>query len=103
MLSFVYDIADLYKAEITIPIAFQMAAESEENIESRIRHACRDRFHETKFLKRIVPDIQQALDVPIDETELEDIYNYDEAAPGGLWNPDFNATGGGKNWADEEE
>lgn len=103
MLSFVYDIADLYKAEITIPIAFQMAAESAENIESRIRHACRDKFHETRFLKRIIPDIQRALDVPIDENELEDIYNYDEAAPGGLWNPDSAILEGGKNWADEEE
>jgi CRISPR-associated protein Cas1 len=30
-LSFVFDIADLYKAEISIPIAFDIAAESEDN------------------------------------------------------------------------
>lgn len=103
MLSFVYDIADLYKADITIPIAFQTVAEGEENIESRVRHLCRDKFHEEKFLKRIIPDIQQALDIPIDENELDEIYNYDEAAPGGLWNPDSDFAEGGKNWADEED
>ncbi len=103
MLSFVYDIADLYKADITIPMAFQTAAESVENIESRVRHLCRDKFHEEKFLKRIIPDIQRALDVQIDEEQLDEIYNYDEAAPGGLWNPDSDISEGGKNWADEEE
>lgn len=103
MLSFVYDIADLYKADITIPMAFQTAAESVENIESRVRHLCRDKFHEEKFLKRIIPDIQRALDIQTNEEELDEIYNYDEAAPGGLWNPGSDISEGGKNWADEEE
>ena len=103
MLSFVYDIADLYKADITIPVAFETVAESEFNVESRIRHCLRDKFHSERFLKRIIPDIQEVLDVPISEDELEEVYDYDEAAPSGLWNPDSKLSEGGKNWADEEE
>jgi len=34
MLSFVYDIADLYKTEISIPVAFTVTAESESKLES---------------------------------------------------------------------
>ena len=30
--SFVYDIADLYKAEVTIPIAFEVAAQAPEDL-----------------------------------------------------------------------
>jgi CRISPR-associated protein Cas1 len=37
--SFVYDIADLYKAEITIPIAFEIAAKQPEDIGSSTRHS----------------------------------------------------------------
>ena len=32
--SFVYDIADLYKAEVTIPIAFEVAAQAPEDLPS---------------------------------------------------------------------
>ncbi len=59
-LSFVYDIADLYKTEITIPIAFQ-EGQAPAAVESRTRHACRDRFRETRLIKRIIPDIMEVL------------------------------------------
>ena len=62
-LSFVYDIAALYKADITIPIAFATVAESEEKVESRVRAACREKFKETKLLQRILPDIDELLDL----------------------------------------
>lgn len=70
-LSFVYDIADLYKTEITIPLAFETVAESPESLESRVRLACRDRFRQTRLLSRILPDIDQLLQVPSEETEDE--------------------------------
>ena len=50
ILSFVYDIADMYKADITIPLAFSVVKESEQDLESRVRHRLRDAFHETRFL-----------------------------------------------------
>ncbi|MFN6964553.1 MAG: type I-E CRISPR-associated endonuclease Cas1e [Pyrinomonadaceae bacterium] len=99
MLSFVYDIADLYKAEITIPLAFEMVAESELDLESRIRHALRDRFYEERLLQRIVPDLEKALDVKTDDAELA--FDLDEAAPGDLWDGDGSSSvPGGVNWAD---
>ena len=61
MLSFVYDIADLYKADVTIPMAFKLVAEDEHNLETRIRRACRDAFYEGRILQRIIPDIERAL------------------------------------------
>jgi CRISPR-associated protein Cas1 len=60
-LSFVLDIADLYKTEIGIPIAFDVAAQSEEDIGSRTRRALRDRINETSLLSRCVDDIKRLL------------------------------------------
>lgn len=69
MLSFVYDIADLYKTEITIPAAFETVAESELKTESRVRALCRARFKEARLLQRILPDIDDLLDIPEDVEE----------------------------------
>ncbi|MFC8899489.1 type I-E CRISPR-associated endonuclease Cas1e [Streptomyces cinereoruber] len=60
-LSFVLDIADLYKTDIGIPLAFDVAAEGEEDIGSRTRRALRDRIHETALLDRCVSDIKKLL------------------------------------------
>lgn len=100
MLSFVYDIADLYKADLTIPLAFETVAESEENLESRVRHALRDKFHSEKFLQRIIPDIDRVLDVKTDDAEIE--FDFDDAAPGGLWDGGDSSVAGGINWAETE-
>jgi CRISP-associated protein Cas1 len=59
LLSFVYDIADLYKAEITIPAAFDVAVESTDRVGSRARHAVRDRVVEADLLPRVVADIKK--------------------------------------------
>ncbi len=59
--SFVYDIADLYKAETTIPIAFKVAAEEPEDIGAVTRWAVRDSFADGKILERMVRDIRQLL------------------------------------------
>lgn len=104
MLSFVYDIADLYKVEITVPLAFRVTVElAGSNMEAEIRRRCRDAFHEGKLLQRIVPDIDHVLAV-IDPT-IDDMPNFDadDALPGGLWNPEANTVQGGVNWSDEAE
>lgn len=98
MLSFVYDIADLYKVENTIPVAFQIVAESDADLESRVRHALRNQFYETKFLQSIVPDIEDVLNVITDDSEIE--FDADEAAPGGLWDGGDLSVSGGVNYAD---
>lgn len=62
-LSFVYDIADLYKTELVIPLVFGLVKESTSDVERRARMACRDLFHEARLLKRVLPDIEEVLDV----------------------------------------
>ncbi len=85
-LSFVYDIADLYKVDITIPIAFQIAREDPPNLERAVRLACRDKFREQKLLQRIVPDIQKALNVKADPA-ADFAADADSALPTELWTP----------------
>ena len=60
-LSFVYDIADIYKFETVVPAAFKVAAEVPPNAERAVRLACRDIFRQTKLLERIIPDIEDIL------------------------------------------
>jgi CRISP-associated protein Cas1 len=103
MLSFVYDVADLYKVDITVPLAFEITKESTENLESRVRHACRDQFYRDKLLQRIIPDIEKVLDYGKNEAEAENGFDADMALPGGLWDPQSGETPGGVNWADNEE
>lgn len=64
-LSFVYDVADLYKAETTIPIAFEIAANSQEgdDIGRLTRLSVRDAFVDGKLMAQIVKDLQYMLDV----------------------------------------
>jgi len=104
-LSFVYDIADLYKAEITIPAAFHAAAEGEGQLESRVRRRCRDLFQEQRLLARIVDDITNVLDVAEVETQQQPSgdYDADEALPSGLWDSGGSTVEGGVNRADEVE
>lgn len=76
-LSFVYDIADLYKAELTIPIAFEVAGESKNNedIGRTTRLRVRDAFVDGKIMKKIVRDLQYLMDVEIDEEMRIDAIN----------------------------
>jgi CRISPR-associated protein Cas1 len=60
-LSFVLDIADLYKTEIGIPLAFDMAAHDEVDVGPRTRRAMRDRINKTSLLNRCVDDIKRLL------------------------------------------
>lgn len=61
-LSFVYNIADFYKASLIVPIVFELVAESDRQGEQRSRYACRDLFGSSRLLARILPDIQEVLD-----------------------------------------
>lgn len=60
-LSFVYDVADVYKFDTVVPIAFQVAAKGLSNPEREVRLRCRDIFRETKLLERIIPGIEEML------------------------------------------
>ena len=86
-LSFVYDIADLYKVELTIPLAFQLAAESTTNLETRVRRACRDGFREKRLLDRILPDIDTLLCISAEVLEAGAEADSDPALPEPWWSP----------------
>ncbi len=60
-LSFVYDIADLFKFETVVPVAFKEVAKGEFDVEGRVRRACRDVFRSSKLLRRIIPAIEEVL------------------------------------------
>ncbi len=72
-LSFVYDIADLYKASTSILIAFEVVsqADPEEDIGQKTRLRMRDAFVDGKIIKFIVRDIKYLLDIA-DELDQED-------------------------------
>lgn len=102
MLSFVYDIGDLYKADVTVPLAFRAVAESDSQVESRVRHACRDEFRTSRLLQRVVPDIEQILRGRAATEEEVVAYDSDDALPGDLWDAG-GAVAGGVNWSDAPE
>ena len=110
-LSFVYDIADLYKVEVTIPAAFRAVKEGINNVESRVRRNCRELFHSSKLLERIVPDLQRVVGLTPQRARLvihrgEDAGDLEEglgAAPGALWNDDGSRTEGGRNFGPAQE
>jgi len=61
-LSFVYDIADIYKFETVVPVAFSIAAKGGGTVERDVRIKCRDMFRKTRLLEHIIPDIEALLD-----------------------------------------
>lgn len=99
-LSFVYDIADLYKCELTIPIAFQMARASTDNLERSVRHRCRDVFRDHKLLQRVIPDIQKCLATPLSIQEEIAPIDDDSALPTDLWTPtaELESQAGDEAW-----
>ena len=60
-LSFVYDIADLFKFDAIIPHAFKIAAKKYRDPEREVRLMCRDVFRQSKILKKIIPTIEEVL------------------------------------------
>lgn len=91
-ISFVLDIADLYKADYTIPLAFDLAAAGLAT-ERDARIGLRERASAGKLMPQIVRDIKQLL-IP-DETDLID---RDLLA---LWDEQDGQIEGGTNWGED--
>lgn len=60
-LSFVYDIADIFKFDTVVPVAFRIASLDPPHPERAVRRACRDAFRKSKLLQRIIPIIEEIL------------------------------------------
>lgn len=65
-LSFVYDVADLFKLETVVPEAFRIAGQAAKgkldmSPDRAVRLACRDAFRRSGLLARIIPAIEEVL------------------------------------------
>lgn len=94
--SFVYDVADLYKAEITIPIAFEMAAQQPVDLPGAVRRRVRDEMVSMHLLERMVRDIRFLLS----DDDRPDGGTTDVAY---LWDTQKGVVANGKNYGSEEE
>lgn len=83
--SFVYDIADLYKAEVAIPVAFDIAAAGVDDIPGTTRRSVRDVIHREKLLPRCAQDIKSLLlpgqSEETSEWEADVVYLWDDKGP----------------------
>ena len=97
MLSFVYDIADLYKTEITIPAAFEAVKNNINpfDLDLDVRVRCRQRLQSLQLMKRIPDDLAWVFDVSVEE-QLE------AAVTGSLWDDEYGMVSGGKNYGDAQ-
>lgn len=87
-LSFVLDIADLYKAEVTIPLSFDLAASR--RVEERdVRLAFRDVVSDGHLLKRMITDVQELL-------AFEGGNDGEDAQT--LWDDKLGTVASGTNW-----
>lgn len=96
MLSFVYDVADLYKMDLTVPAAFMEAAAGSQRLETRVRHRCRDFFAEARLLDRIVADLAGLFDLG-DQGQSVSALDLETSLPGELWDP-VGSVSGGRNF-----
>jgi CRISPR-associated protein Cas1 len=73
-LSFVYDIADIFKFDTVVPTAFQVAAKNPSDPERMVRLALRDAFRKYHVLPRIIPLIEEVISAggvePIEQESL---------------------------------
>lgn len=93
-LSFVYDMADLYKTKTSIPIAFEIAskASSEDDIGQITRLKMRDAFKDGKIIQTAVKDLQDLLDISKENQVEADVLN--------LWDDKEGTVEYGINYSD---
>ena len=89
--SFVYDVADLYKADVTIPIAFDVVAEDMSDIAATTRRRVRDRIFELKVIERSVRDIHKLFEIDEEEDLQVNVVS--------LWDYQRKVIAGGMNHA----
>ncbi len=91
--SFVYDIADLYKTEISVPVAFRVAASNPPNLYSATRRAVRDIAVTSNLMERVADDIRYLLNAGTDEDT--------EEAKSELWDESGNNVRAGQSYSDD--
>lgn len=95
MMSFVYDIADLYKLQTSVPAAFEvMSKPRTAEIGQSVRIVLRRLLREQRVLVRIADDLEHIFG----KNDQEDV---NAEAVGDLWDPETGSVSGGKNYAGE--
>ncbi len=83
--SFVYDIADLYKAELTIPLAFEIASDQPDDIGAATRRRVRDACADCKIMERIARDVRglilETSEAAYGEIDFDTMFLWDEKHP----------------------
>lgn len=99
--SFVYDIADLYKTQITIPTAFDIAAREVSDIGAETRRAVRDHMKDGAFLETCIRDIKTLLTDEADDV----VYgpeSFEDPDVVMLWDTNGRTVPGGIAYGDDE-
>ncbi len=91
-LSFVYDVADLYKANVTIPAAFEAVGKYKVNLSEKTRTLTRQYIRSVGVLRRIASDIFFCFG---EKTES----NPNDTLSGLIWNGEDEAVPGFKNYS----
>jgi CRISP-associated protein Cas1 len=96
--AFVYDIADLYKADTTLPLAF--ALHQSTNPEQEARRRFREELRLLRLLPRIVNDIQTLLTPGAEPQDRSERRDTDMVH---LWDPQAGILPAGINYAPESD
>lgn len=91
-LSFVYDVADMYKAETSIPAAFEAVSNAYFDLEEVVRCKCRQKFYHSRLMQRLVRDIDQVLQYEGGDEMAEPTCF--------LWDDQVEQVEGGKDWSE---
>jgi CRISPR-associated protein Cas1 len=102
-LSFVYDVADLYKTATSIPAAFAVVKTNPQEFEGTVRRAMRDQFFGERLLERILPDLAMLFEGIGDSAgaSQDNLLDTDDGVPSGLWDPVAGRVEGGVNYSEE--
>lgn len=101
--SFVYDIADLYRAEIAIPVAFEIAARDVIDIGAETRRVVRDRMKDGTFLETCVRDVRRLLLDGGDDVVEYGPEAFDDVDVVMLWDGNGRAVAGGTSYGELDE
>ncbi|WP_028478547.1 type I-E CRISPR-associated endonuclease Cas1e [Nocardia sp. CNY236] len=95
-MAFVYDIADLFKMRVTVPLAFSLHASTDPEREARRR--LREDFRLLKLMPEIVTSIQQVVSPEHAGSQIDRSTSITH-----LWDPQLGQLPSGTNYADLSE
>jgi CRISPR-associated protein Cas1 len=96
--AFVYDIADLYKAHVTIPVAFDIAVSDVADVGSATRRAVRERMRDGAFLETCVQDIKNLLQPGESPAQVDDPEPLEDEDVVMLWDDNGRSVPAGRSY-----